>query len=123
MATVAIFGIEIRLEGEDTKNLVAVLSNSMDAPLFPCPYLGWDIIDNAGIGQVLFAELGHTQVEGRIVDEDEHIGLLVEERKFGNAEITLDLAEILQDGQDTHICHVAVVHAYVASLGSHLISP
>ena len=71
---------------------------------------------------MLLAELGHTEVEGGIVDEYEYIGLLVEERKFGNAEIALDLMEILQDSYDAHICHVAVIHAYVASLGTHLVA-
>ena len=121
-ALVAILSIERRLKGEDAKNLVAVLGDGMYAPLLPRPYLGWNIVDDAGIGQVLLAELGHTQVEGRIVDENEHIGLLVQERLFGNAEITLDFVEIFQDRHEPHIRHISVVHPNVAALCTHLIA-
>ena len=122
-ALVAILGIERWLKGEDTKNLVAVLGDAMYAPFLPRPYLRRDIVDDAGIGQVLLAELGHTQVEGRIVDEYEHIGLLVQERLFGNAEITLDFVEIFQDRQEPHIRHISVIHPNVAALCTHLVAP
>ena len=71
---------------------------------------------------MLLAELGHTEVEGGVVDEYEYIGLLLQQRLLGNTEIALDLMEILQDSYDAHIRHVAVIHAYVASLGTHLVA-
>ena len=73
VATVAILGIEIRLEGEDTKDLVAVLSDAMYAPFLPRPYLRRDIIIDFRIGQMAFAERGNAKVKRRIVDEDKSV--------------------------------------------------
>ena len=62
-ALVAILGIERRLKGEDAKNLVAVLGDAMYAPLFPCPYFWWYVIDDSRVWQVLAAKLSDAQVE------------------------------------------------------------
>ena len=77
-ASVAIPGIVIRLEGEDTQYLIAQPRYSVDSSAFPRPHFRRDIIDDPGIRQVLAAESRHAEVERGIIDQDQHIGLFLQ---------------------------------------------
>ena len=90
VATVAILGIEIRLEWKDAKNLIAVFRNGMNTPLFPRPNLRWNVIYHFGMRQMFLAELSHLEIERWIVDEDKHIWTLLQQSLFGNAKIAFD---------------------------------
>ena len=48
----------------------------MYPPRLPCPYLRWDIIVDARRGQLALDEFGNLQVERRVVDENENVGVL-----------------------------------------------
>ena len=100
-------GIESRLEGEDTQYLIAKSGDLVNATFFPSPHFGRDIIVDLGFRQMSTAELRYTEVKGRIVNEDQRVGFLIEECLLSNAEITADLTEISQYRRKAHKRHLA----------------
>lgn len=94
----------------------------MDTTTFPRPDLRRDIIVDLGIRQMGTAELRHTQVERRIIDEDEGIGLIVQQGLLCNAEITAYLTEVSQHRGKAHESHFTYMLMQSAPGGSHLVA-
>ena len=101
-------GIELTLEGKDGEHAADIAADSPDAPLFPRPYFGRDIVKNryAG-GRSCLCDL---KVERRIVDENETVGTAVKKRATGHRKIGKDLGEMAQHLAEAHKGHVAVVN-------------
>ena len=68
------------------------------------------------------AETRHAQIERRIVDEDERVGLFVQQRLLRNTEIPADLAEVCQHGSKAHKRHPAYMLVQAAPGGGHLVA-
>ena len=119
---IAMLRIECGLKGEDTQDLVGILRNLVHAPFFPCPNLWWDIVDDSRLGQLLMAEPSNTQVKRGIINQNQHIRFLLQQRLPSCAKVSLHLVKISQYSYKTHICHLAVIHLDVASFCTHLIT-
>ena len=63
---------ELHLEGQNREELVNIALNSLDAVLFPCPYLGGDIIID-GTHPIGFQKLSNTKIKTWIVDKDDNV--------------------------------------------------
>jgi hypothetical protein len=61
------FSVKGRFEWEYAEYLIAVACDLVYAPLFPCPYFRWDIVDYFGLWQVLLAVFGYFEVKGWVV--------------------------------------------------------
>jgi hypothetical protein len=65
------------------------------------------------------AESGDAEIEGRIVDEDEHIRALREEGLLRQAEVTAYLSRVFDHFHITHISHKAYMLDKTNSGGGH----
>ena len=67
---------KVHLEGKNTEQLVDIALDILDAVLLPRPYLRRDIIVDFGLWRLqLMDVLGDAEVETRVVDENDDIGL------------------------------------------------
>ena len=67
---------KVHLEGKNTEQLVDIALDILDAVLLPRPYLRRDIVVNFGLWRLqLLDVLGDAEVEARVVDENDDIGL------------------------------------------------
>ena len=69
------------------------------------------------------AESGYLEVETRIVHEDKHIGAERQQALVRNTEIAAYSGQVCQHGDDTHICHLAVVLTEFAPRTPHFVPP
>lgn len=85
---------------------------------FPCPYLGRDVVGDgrAGVAVYVFC---HGEVEARVVDQHEHVGLPCAYVGFGLGHAAHDGAQVCHHGDEAHVGQCAVVSGHRASLGGH----
>ncbi len=100
-------GVESALERKDGEHAADISLDRLDAPLFPRPDLGRDIVEhgNAGLGR----GLGHLEIERGIVDEYQAVGPALEQLPPRRREVREYLAEMAEHLAEAHESHVAVV--------------
>ena len=112
---------------QDAQHLLYITLEILDAPLFPCPYLGRNIIECMWErGSVSLAvgcqERADIQVEAGIIDGYDGIGLPPHDVTLAEREVPEDGAEVCDDGQEAHECRVAIVAHHLAALCLHLVT-
>ena len=109
MYGIMVFALEERhLEGKNREQLVDIALNVFDAPLFPCPYFGRDVIVNRNVG-VSTQIAGYAEVEARIVDQDYHIGLPCSDVAFAHLHVAQYGAQVQQHWHKAHVGQLAIV--------------
>ena len=100
--------VEVNLERKDREHLVHVATDVLDAPLFPRPYLGRDIIIDryGGVGTHI---LGYVEVEARIVDQNDHVGRPLHDVALTHLHVAQDGAQMEQHRHEAHVSQLAVV--------------
>ena len=113
---------EINLEGQDGEHFVNITFDILDAIFFPCPYLGGYIIIDRYLG-IGLDEFGYLQIKARIIDQDDHVGLPVENVLLTHFHIAHDSGKMKQDGNKTHIGQFLVMlDARAPHSGHHITS-
>ena len=84
---------------------------------FPCPHLRRDVIKH--LQAPLVGELGHAQVEARIIHQNHRIRLIVNHIFLGLGDVTQHLAQVDRHLHEAHIGHQAVMLHQLDALGLH----
>ena len=71
--------VEFFLEGEDDGHPIHGFPDRLDPALPPGPHLGTDIVEN--LDAVLPGGAGEREVEIRVIDQDDEVGLLLRRAK------------------------------------------
>ena len=109
--------IERHFERQDGEHLFYIPLDGLDAPLLPCPYLRRDVIVDGNV-RVLLYKLCNAEVEARIVDEDDDIGLPSHDVRFAHLHVPEDDRQMEQYGNKPHVSQFTVMlHTCAASSG------
>jgi hypothetical protein len=119
---IIVFAIEILLERQDDEQAIDAFLDAMDAAAMPGPELWGDVVehaDTAGVGPA-----GDAQVEARIVDEDQRIGLPLKDILLAERQVAEDGRQIFDDLPEAHEGQVAVVFdEFGAGMGHEIAAP
>ena len=114
----------LRLEGEDGVETIDILLDLLYAVLLPGPRLGGDVVEDLDL--LLLGPLGHLEVEARVVDQDQYIGLECLDVGLTLAKLTTNRAEVFQHIHKTEKRGLAVVLGKIlrtARLGHQITTP
>ena len=100
--------VEVHLERQDGEHLIHIPLDILDTVFLPCPYLWRDVIVNRYL-RVRLDKFRYLQVKSRIVDQDDHIRLPLQDILLTHLHITKDGGKMEQDRDETHICQILVM--------------
>ena len=112
---------ELYLEGKDGEELVHIAPDIPDAVFLPCPYLGRNIVTDRYLGMAVKIG-GNVEIEARIVDQYHRIGLPPYDVALATAHVAENGWQMEQDGNETHICQLAIVSDRLTSLCRHQVA-
>ena len=118
---------EIDLEGQNGEELVHVAAYLLDAILLPRPYLGGYVVAHRGgctasLLSLLVQVLGNAEVEARVVNEYDHVGLPLADVALAHRHIPQDGPQVQQHRHEAHVGQFAVVLHQCAPLGCHQVA-
>ena len=106
---------EVNLERKDREQFVHIALDILYTMLFPCPYLGRDVIVYRNL-RVLVYILRDGEVEARIIDKDEDIRIPRHNIPLAKAHIGENRAQMHEYRNEAHICEFAIMlHALPAN--------
>ena len=100
--------IKINLKRQDREQLIHIATDILDTVLFPCPYLGRDIVMNrySQFGMNMFSYL---QIETRIINKYDHIRIPLFYVAFTERHIFKNGSKMQKYGYKSHISHITIM--------------
>ena len=114
--------IERYFERKDGEHLINISFNGLNAPLFPCPYLGRDVIIHWYL-RVLMHVFGYSEVKSGVVYQYHHVGLPLQNVGLAQAHTLEDGGQMHQYGHEAHVGQLAIMLHARASYGTHQVAP
>ena len=119
---VVVFLLEkVGFEGQDGEQAVDVSAYGLDASLLPGPYFGRNVVENGADGRAVDVA-GHLQVEARVVDEDDSVGLPAADGLLAALHAGEDARQVEQDGHEAHVGQRAVMAEAHAACTAHQVA-
>lgn len=113
---------EVYLKRQDGEERVNVAPDVLYTVFFPSPYLRRNVVEY-GNAHVLTDKTGNLQVEPRVVNQNDDVGVQALDGLFARAEVVHDGREVEQDGDEAHVGHrLVVLHADAAGLAHQVAS-
>ena len=115
-----VLGEEALLEGQDVAQQFERASHAVDAAFLPSPEVGRDIVYGF---EALFVGPGFDfEVETRIVDADDHVGMVLQDVALAEADVAQDGTQVHHHFDKAHDGEVADVAHGGASYGRHIVA-
>ena len=113
--------IIINLKRQDAEHAIDIFADILEPIFLPCPNLWRDIVEHLG-RQFLLDPFGNAEIEPRIVNQDDRIGLICSNILLATAHACEYFAQMQRYLNEAHICQLRIVAHQDTSLSLHCIA-